>query len=147
VYVLQITIAVIPSTQKWIHESEGKAIYMVTLFLDWMPVTYGAGSWTIMNKMEGAWMTWERRILRKIYRPPYENCYWRIKVHQELYTALNTWVMDHIKLMNQEIYNKFKSLDVTIIKVHWFEWLWHIVGRRVKKLLESKPGFKKEYLD
>jgi hypothetical protein len=47
----------------------------------------------------------------------YENCYWGIKVNKEFYTAINAWVMDHIKLRNQEIYNKFTSPDVTIIKV------------------------------
>jgi hypothetical protein len=48
----------------------------------------------------------------------HENCYWRIKVNKEFYSAINAWVMDHIKLMNQEIYNKFTSPDVTIINVH-----------------------------
>jgi len=48
----------------------------------------------------------------------HENCCWGIKVNREFYTGINAWVMDHIKLMNQEIYNKFTSPDVTIIKVH-----------------------------
>jgi len=39
-------------------------------------------------------------------------------VNKEFYTAINTWVMDHIKLMNEEFYNKFTLPDVTIIKVH-----------------------------
>jgi len=59
-------------------------------------------------------LTWDRRILRKIYGPTYENCYWRIKVNKEFYTAINAWVMYHIKLMNQEIYNKFTPPNVTI---------------------------------
>jgi hypothetical protein len=62
-------------------------------------------------------MTWGRRILRKIYGPTYGNCYWRIKVNKGFYTAINAWVMDHSKLMNQEIYNTFTSPDITIIKV------------------------------
>jgi hypothetical protein len=71
-------------------------------------------------------MTWERKILRKIYGPTHENGCWRIK-------------------MNQEICNKFKSPNiVTIIKVHRLEWLGHVIrmdgARRVKKLLEGKPG-------
>jgi len=56
----------------------------------------------------------------------YENGYWKIK-------------------LNQEIYNKFKSLDiVTVIEVCSLEWLGDvakIVGERtVRKLLESKQG-------
>jgi hypothetical protein len=38
-------------------------------------VTYGAESWTLMNKMERVLMTLER----KIYGPTYENGDWRIK--------------------------------------------------------------------
>jgi hypothetical protein len=79
-----------------------------------------------MNKMERVLMTWERKILRKIYALTYENGYWRIKI-------------------NQEIYNTFKSPDiVTVIKVCRLEWLGHVVrvdgARMVKKLLEGKPG-------
>jgi hypothetical protein len=43
-------------------------------------------------------LDWERKILRKIYRPTYENGYWRIK-------------------MFQEIYNKFKSLDIVTVLI------------------------------
>jgi hypothetical protein len=85
--------------------------------------------------MERALVTWEGKILGKIYGPTYENCCWRIK-------------------MNQEIYNKFKSPNiVTGIKVRRLEWLGHVVrmdgARIVKKLLEGKPrgGRKKEDLD
>jgi hypothetical protein len=68
-------------------------------------VTYGAESWTLTNKMERVLLMWERKILRKIYGPTYENGYWRIE-------------------MNQEIYNKFKSPNiVTTIKVRRLEWL------------------------
>jgi hypothetical protein len=46
--------------------------------------------------------------------------------------------------MNQEIYNKFKSPNiVSIIKVHRFEWLRHVImdgARIVQKLLEGKTG-------
>jgi hypothetical protein len=97
-------------------------------------VTYGAETRTLTNKMERVLMTWERKIVRKIHGPTYENGCWRIK-------------------MNQEIYNKFKSLNiVTAIKVRSLEWLGHErmdSARIVKKLLESKPGErrKKEDLD
>jgi len=43
-------------------------------------VTCGAESWTLTNKMERALMTWERKILRKIY----ENGYWRIKINEDI---------------------------------------------------------------
>jgi hypothetical protein len=74
--------------------------------------------------MERVLMMWERKILRKIYGPTYENGYWRTK-------------------MNQEIYNKFKSPNtVTIIKVCGLEWLGQarMDGGRIVKLLEGKPG-------
>jgi ubiquitin-protein ligase len=69
--------------------------------------------------MERDLMTWERKILRKIYGTTYENGYWRIE-------------------MNQEIYNKFKPPNILIaIKVRRLEWLGHFVrmdgARRVKK--------------
>ena len=35
-------------------------------------------------------------------------------MNKEFYTAINSWVMYHIKLMNQEIYNKFTPPNVTI---------------------------------
>jgi hypothetical protein len=44
----------------------------------------GAGALTLTNKMEKMLMTWERKILRKIYFPTYENGHWRIKINSEL---------------------------------------------------------------
>ena len=35
-------------------------------------------------------------------------------MNTEFCTAINAWVMYRIKLMNQEVYNKSTSLDVTI---------------------------------
>ena len=32
-------------------------------------VTYGAETWTVTNKIEKMLMTWERKIVRKIYGP------------------------------------------------------------------------------
>jgi hypothetical protein len=73
--------------------------------------------------MERGLMTWERKILRKIYGPTYENGYWRIK-------------------MNQEIYNKFKFPNiVNVIKVCRLEWLGHVVrmdGARMAKKLTGR---------
>jgi hypothetical protein len=59
-------------------------------------------------------MTWERKILRKLYGPPYDNVYWRVK-------------------MNREIYNKFISPGIlTVIKVCRLEWLGRVVRMDVK---------------
>ena len=53
-------------------------------------------------------MTWERKILRKIYGPTKENGQWRIKTNEELRT-------------------KYKSQDiVTVIKIRRLEWLGHV---------------------
>jgi hypothetical protein len=49
-------------------------------------VTYGAETWTVTCKMEKMLMTWERKILRKIYGPTKENGQWRIKTNEELMT-------------------------------------------------------------
>jgi hypothetical protein len=49
--------------------------------------------------MEKMLMTWERKILRKIYGLTYENGHWRIKI-------------------NSELESKYKSQDiVSVIKV------------------------------
>ena len=62
-------------------------------------VTYGAETWTLTSKIEKTLMTWERKILRKIYGPTKENGQWRIKTNEELRT-------------------KYKSQDiVTVIKI------------------------------
>jgi hypothetical protein len=49
-------------------------------------VTYGAETWTLTSKMEKMLMTWERKILRKIYAPTKENGQCRIKMNAELMT-------------------------------------------------------------
>jgi hypothetical protein len=49
-------------------------------------VTYGAETWTVTSKMEKMLMTWERKIMRKIYRTTKENGQWRIKTNEELIT-------------------------------------------------------------
>ena len=87
-------------------------------------VTYGAATWTVTNKTEKMLMTWERKILRKIYGPTEENGQWRIKTNLELVT-------------------KYKSQDiVTVIKIRRLEWLGHVIRmnetRCVKKIFEGK---------
>ena len=69
-------------------------------------------------------MTWERKILRKIYGPTKENGQWRIKTNKELRT-------------------KYKSQDiVTVTKIQRLEWLGHVSRlnetRSVKKIFEGK---------
>jgi hypothetical protein len=71
-------------------------------------------------------MTWERKILRKIYGPTKENGHWIIKTNEELIT-------------------KYKSQDIiTVIRIRRLEWLGHtrIIGtdetRSVKKIFEGK---------
>jgi hypothetical protein len=49
-------------------------------------VTYTAETWTLTSKREKMLMTWERKILRKIYGPTKENGQWRIKTNEELIT-------------------------------------------------------------
>jgi hypothetical protein len=69
-------------------------------------------------------MTWERKILRKIYGPTKQNGQWRIKTNEELMT-------------------KYKASDiVNVIKIRRLEWLGHVVRmnkiRSVKKISEGK---------
>jgi hypothetical protein len=87
-------------------------------------VTYGAETWILANKTEKMLMTWERKILRKIYGPTKEKGQWRIKTNLELTT-------------------KYKSKDiVTVIKIRRLAWLGHVTGmnvtRAVKKIFEGK---------
>jgi len=69
-------------------------------------------------------MTWDRKILRKIYGPTKENGQWRIKIKLELMT-------------------KYKSQDiVTVIKIRRLEWIGHVIRMNetgcVKKIFEGK---------
>jgi len=87
-------------------------------------VTYGAETWTLTSKMEKMLMTWERKILRKVYGPTKQNGQWRIKTNEELMT-------------------KYKTPDiVNVIKIRRLEWLGHMVRmnetRCVKKIFEGK---------
>jgi hypothetical protein len=47
-------------------------------------VTYGAEKWTLTSKIETLLMTWERKILRKIYGPIKEHGQWINKTNAEL---------------------------------------------------------------
>jgi len=47
-------------------------------------VSYGAETWTMMKKEEQAVLVFERKILRRIYGPKYENGKWKSRTNQEL---------------------------------------------------------------
>jgi hypothetical protein len=47
-------------------------------------VTYACETWTLKETMTHRLMVFERKILRKIFGPTYENAFWRIKTSQEL---------------------------------------------------------------
>ena len=80
-------------------------------------MTYGAETWTLTSKMEKMLMTWERKILRKIYGPTKENGQWRIKTNEKLMT-------------------KYKAPDIVkVIKIRRLEWLGHVV-----RMNETRPG-------
>jgi hypothetical protein len=69
-------------------------------------------------------MTWERKILRKIYGRTEENGQWRIKTNTELIT-------------------KYKSQGIlTVIKIRRLEWLGYAIRmdetRSVKNIFEGK---------
>jgi hypothetical protein len=88
-------------------------------------VLYGSETWAITGKMESGLMTWERKILRKIYSPKCEQGVWRIRT-------------------NLELQNVYRSPDIiTEIKVRRLEWLGHIIrmdgARMGKKVFVSKP--------
>jgi hypothetical protein len=84
----------------------------------------GAETWILTSKMKKMLMTWERKILRKIYGPTKENGQRRIKINEELMT-------------------KYKAPDiVNVIKILRLEWRGHVVRtnetRSVKKIFEGK---------
>jgi hypothetical protein len=69
-------------------------------------------------------MTWERKILRKMFGPAKENGQCRIKT-------------------NLEIMTKYNSQDiVTVIKIRRLEWIGHVIRmnetRSVKEIFEGK---------
>jgi hypothetical protein len=83
---------------------------------------FGYVTWTMTSKIEKTLMTWEKKILRKIYGPTKENGQWSIKTYAELIT-------------------KYKSQDIiTVIKIRRLEWLGHVIRmdetRSVKNIFE-----------
>jgi hypothetical protein len=47
-------------------------------------VTYGSETWCLTANDERSIQTWERKVLRKIYGPVYDNGIWRIRTNKEL---------------------------------------------------------------
>ena len=66
----------------------------------------------------------ERKILRKIYGPVNENGEWRIRY-------------------NKELYELYKSSDITDIKIARLRWAGHVQRMKndemVKRIMEGKP--------
>jgi hypothetical protein len=88
-------------------------------------VTYGSETWCLRANDERSLRTWERKVLRKVYEPVYDNGIWRIRTNKEL-TAL------------------YQELDtVAEIKIARLRWLGHVErmseDRVIKKLYTSKP--------
>jgi hypothetical protein len=87
-------------------------------------VTYGSETWCLTADDERGLRTWERKVLRKIYGPVYDNGIWRIRTNKltALYQGLNI---------------------VAEIKKARLRWLGHVERmseeRVIKKLYMSKP--------
>jgi hypothetical protein len=87
-------------------------------------VIHGVQTWSLPSRIDNILITWEIKILRKIYGPTNENGQWRIKTSSELIA-------------------KYKSPDVvTAIKIRRQEWLGHVIRmnetRSVRKIFEGK---------
>ena len=76
------------------------------------------------SEMEKMLMTWERKILRKIYGPRKENGQWTIKTNEELMT-------------------KYKAPDiVNVMKIRRLGWFGHVV--RMNEIRSVKKTFKEK---
>ena len=87
-------------------------------------VTFGAETCTLQNKIEKILMTWERKMLKKMYGPTKENGQWRTRTNLELKT-------------------KSKSQDiVTVIMIRRLEWIGYVIRmnetRSVKNIFQEK---------
>ena len=51
-------------------------------------VTYGCETWTMLQEDSKALMVFERKIVRRIYGPVYENGAWRLRKNREIETIL-----------------------------------------------------------
>jgi hypothetical protein len=88
-------------------------------------VTHGSETWCPTANDERSLRTWERKVLRKIYGPMYDNGIWRIRTNKELMTL-------------------YQELDIVAeIKKARLRWLGHVErtseDRVIKTLYMSKP--------
>ena len=93
-------------------------------------VVYGSEAWTLSERVIAMLNTWERKILRKIYGPIFDQGTWRIRTNAELYLLYN----------DNDI--------VTDIKLRRLEWLGHVLRMDKKRLprilLDENPDGKRK---
>ncbi|KAJ4439157.1 hypothetical protein ANN_15114, partial [Periplaneta americana] len=88
-------------------------------------VVYGSETWTLSERAIKILNAWERKVLRKIFGPTYEQGFWRIKT-------------------NAELYELYKDNNIVVdIKLRRLEWLGHVArmenNRTPKALLDALP--------
>lgn len=88
-------------------------------------VVYGSETWTLSERAIKILNAWERKVLRKIFGPTYEQGFWRIKT-------------------NAELYELYKDINIVVdIKLRRLEWLGHVArmenNRTPKALLDALP--------
>jgi hypothetical protein len=88
-------------------------------------VTYGSETWCLTVNDERSLRTWERKVLRKIYGPVYDNGIWRIRT-------------------NKELLSLYQELNIVAeIKKARLRWLGHVErmseDKIIKKLYMNKP--------
>jgi hypothetical protein len=88
-------------------------------------VTHGSETWCLTANEERSIRTWERKLLRKIYGPAYDNGIWRIRTNKELMAL-------------------YQELDIVAeIKKPRLRWVDQVErmseDRVIKKLYMSKP--------
>jgi hypothetical protein len=88
-------------------------------------VLYGAETWTLTGRDEETLLTWERKLLWKIYVPVNDKGQWRIRI-------------------NMELYQLYMDLDlVTEIKKRRLHWTGHVQrmeeSRIPIRLIHSNP--------
>jgi hypothetical protein len=88
-------------------------------------VTYGSETWCLAANDERSPRTWERKVLRKIYGPVYDNGIWRIRTNKEL----------------MALYKELDTVaEIKKARLGWFGYVERMSEDRViKKLYISKP--------
>jgi hypothetical protein len=87
---------------------------------------YASETWRLRKSEEKLIITWERKILRRIFGPKKEDGTWKIRTSKELTELYN----------NPDIVAEIRSRRIA--------WLGHLIrrdqGQMVKKLFDGKPG-------